>query len=275
MKRDDIRAAMATIGLLTAGALADVVTGTASTDSVTEVSIPAATIAREQWVSSDVSASFESSFQSAYHIAVDGHPDSGDRADTPETDNDADLGRRRWPQIIKAIQWARESARDDAPERARNIMPQLKAIFASEGVPAELAWIAEVESRFDPGAVSASGARGLFQFMPVTAERFGLKTEPADERSIPEKSARAAAQYLAVLYRRFGSWHLALAGYNAGEGCVGRLLRKYRATTFDEIAPYLPEQTQCYVPRVMATVALRENIWLSALPSPTVNPTAN
>jgi membrane-bound lytic murein transglycosylase D len=68
---------------------------------------------------------------------------------------------------------------------------------------------------------------------------------------------------------------LALAGYNAGEGCVGRLLKKYGATTFDEIAPYLPEQTQSYVPRVMATVALRENVWLSALPSPALTPTVN
>jgi membrane-bound lytic murein transglycosylase D len=218
---------------------------------------------------------FDGSFEMAYHSAAEGRLMRRPEGFDLTTFDDADFGRHRWPRIIRAIQWARSLARTAAPAQAEALMPKLKAAFVQEGVPPELVWIAEVESKLDPGAESASGARGLFQFMPDTAERFGLLTQESDDRDIPEKSARAAAQYLAVLYRQFGNWRLALAGYNAGEGCVRRLLKRHHATTFEEIVPYLPEQTQDYVPRVMATLALRENVRLSALPSPALSPTWN
>ncbi len=181
----------------------------------------------------------------------------------------------RWPCILKAIAWSKTTASQPKPSRAEALIPRLKAIFASEGLPAELVWVAEVESRFDPDATSRSGARGLFQFMPTTAEEFGLITDAGDQRSEPELSARAAARYLARLHARFKDWPLALAAYNAGEGRVGRLLKKHQAGSFDEIAAYLPPETQVYVPKIMTTLALRENTWLSALPSPSVNPTLN
>ena len=189
---------------------------------------------------------------------------SSDRGDNP-----AAFSERRWPSIVRALLWRRDQARRCEPVRAREFIPQLKAVFADEGLPPQLAWIAEVESSFDPDAESPAGARGLFQFMPDTAEQCGLNVRATDERTIPGKCARAAARYLAQLHRRFGNWALALAAYNAGEGRVGRLLRKHRARTFDEIAVYLPAETQVYVPKVMATLAVRENIQLSALPAPT------
>jgi membrane-bound lytic murein transglycosylase D len=135
-------------------------------------------------------------------------------------------------------------------------------------VPPELAWLAEVESSLDAAAESPAGALGLYQFMPVTAQRFGLRTGGSDDRTSPEKSARAAAQYLRLLHQRFGSWGLALAAYNAGEGRVGRILRKRAARTFDEIAEDLPSQTRTYVPKVIATLAVREKAILNALPPP-------
>ena len=125
-----------------------------------------------------------------------------------------------------------------------------------------------MESAFDAEAESESGALGLFQFMPITAERFGLMTDASDDRTSPEKSARAAAQYLRLLHRRFGEWPLAVAAYNAGEGCVGRILKLHAANSFDEIAAHLPLQTQTYVPRVMATLAVREKASLDTLPPP-------
>lgn len=214
-------------------------------------------------------------FELTYEYAAEGRlgwhtPD--DRLDADEADR---FRTNRWPQIVRSVQWARRLAQAGAPVRATALMPKLKAMFIEEGVPPELVWIAEVESQLDPGAESASGARGLFQFKPAAARRFGLLTGVTDDRHSPEKSARAAARYLAVLYKRFGNWHLALAGYNAGEGLVERLLKQHHATTFEEIAPYLPEQTQDYIPRVTATLALREKVWLSALPSPTISPTWN
>lgn len=180
---------------------------------------------------------------------------------------------RRWPSIIRALLWQRDQVRRGEPARAQEFMPQLKAVFTDEGLPPQLAWIAEVESSFDPEACSSVGARGLFQFMPGTAEQFGLDVTRTDERTIPAKCARAAARYLAQLHGRFGNWALALAAYNAGEGRVGRLLRAHRALTFEEIAVYLPAETQVYVPKVMATLAVRENIQLGSLPAPTANVT--
>jgi hypothetical protein len=230
---------------------------------------------RNEWVSPGMAAAIEDAFTSAYRRADDGRLMRGTLDVDPAESLDPSFGKSRWPQIVRAVQWARKLANTRMPEQAKTLMPRLKDIFAKEGVPPELAWIAEVESTFDPRALSATGARGLFQFTPATAERFGLLTRDTDNRNVPEKSARAAAQYLAFLYSRFGDWHLALAGYNAGEGCVARLLERYHATTFHEIAAHLPEETQIYVPKVAMTLAVREKIRLSALPSPSPNPTWN
>ena len=121
----------------------------------------------------------------------------------------------------------------------------------------------------NPSAKSPVGAVGLYQFMAPTVERFGLKTRPVDERLVPEKSALAAAKYLKVLHKQFNSWPLALAAYNAGEGRVGRLLKNSSAKTFEAIENSLPVETQMYVPKVMAIVALREGVDPAKLPAPT------
>jgi membrane-bound lytic murein transglycosylase D len=102
--------------------------------------------------------------------------------------------------------------------------------------------------------------------MPSTAKRYGLGTSwLRDERYNPEPSGRAAAQYLRHLHDRFGDWRLALAAYNAGEGNVEQLLRSRKARSFEEIASYLPAETQLYVPKVEATVLRREGVKLSQL----------
>lgn len=164
--------------------------------------------------------------------------------------------------------WKRRMAGRPKPARADELVPQLKRIFRAEGVPEELVWLAEVESTMDPLARNPVGAAGLFQFMPPTAQRFGLSTERPDERLQPDKSARAAAQYLRFLHRQFRSWPLALAGYNAGEGRVGRLLKKSGAQTFEAIADELPAETRMYVPKLAAVLELREGVQLHDLPAP-------
>ena len=141
----------------------------------------------------------------------------------------------------------------------RAILPRLREIFVQEGVPGEWVWIAEVESGLNPRAVSRAGAAGLFQLMPATARRFGLSTGLRDERLAPAKSAAAAARYLRLLRAEFGCWPLALAAYNAGEGRVRRTLAACGADSFEAIAAHLPGETRAYVPKVMATVSLRED----------------
>ena len=156
--------------------------------------------------------------------------------------------------------WKRKLANRPMPPNAHALTPILKNAFRSEGVPTPWIWLAEVESTMNPSAKSPVGAAGLFQFMAPTAQRFGLKSHPVDERLAPEKSARAAAKYLKVLHKRFDSWPLALAAYNAGEGRVGRLLKKSSAKTFEAIEGSLPVETQMYIPKVLAIVALREGV---------------
>jgi membrane-bound lytic murein transglycosylase D len=154
--------------------------------------------------------------------------------------------------------WARVVATEPAPPAARKLLPRLKSAFAAEGVPAELVWVAEVESSFDPKARSPAGAAGLFQLMPETARGLGLSTFPIDQRYDPDHSAAGAAKLLKRLRVRFRDWPLALAAYNAGEGRVGGLLTRHKATRFPEIARFLPAETQMYVPKIDAVLRRRE-----------------
>lgn len=169
------------------------------------------------------------------------------------------------PQFTRSY-WDRVLAKRKPPKRAEQYAPLFRRAFDQMGIPTELIWISEVESSMNPNALSPVGALGPFQFMPETAQRFGLSLEGPDERTDPKKSAVAAALYLRILYSQFNSWPLAIAAYNAGEGRVSRALAKSKATTFEDVSCILPAETRMYVPKVMATVALRESIEPEFLP---------
>jgi membrane-bound lytic murein transglycosylase D len=164
--------------------------------------------------------------------------------------------------------WIKKLAKRPWPKAAETYVPQLKSVFTEERIPAELVWIAEVESSFDPRARSLQGAAGLFQLMPATAKRYGLRTFPFDQRLNPEPSARAAAKYLRYLHGHFKDWRLALAAYNSGEGTVDTLLKKQKTKTFDAISTHLPAETQMYVPKMEATLFRREGMKLADLKLP-------
>jgi membrane-bound lytic murein transglycosylase D len=164
--------------------------------------------------------------------------------------------REIWIKRLSARPW---------PESAKPFVARLKPIFAEQKVPPELVWLAEVESSFDARVRSPAGAAGLFQLMPATAKRYGLRTSPSDQRLQPEDSARAAAKYLEHLHGQFKDWRLALAAYNAGEGTVQKVLERQKAKTFDAIPTHLPAETQMYVPKVEATLLRREGVELSRL----------
>jgi membrane-bound lytic murein transglycosylase D len=165
--------------------------------------------------------------------------------------------------------WLKRMRARTVPERAAQLMPILRAAFVAEGVPAEIAWIAEAESTLNPAARSPAGAKGLFQLMPDTAKNLGLSTFLPDERADAEKSAKAAARYLHTLHDKFGDWPLAFAAYNAGEGRVRRLLKAKDVDTFAEIAASLPSETRMYVPKVCATIEVRSGVPPDKLPRPT------
>ena len=164
--------------------------------------------------------------------------------------------------------WIKKLSNRPWPDEAKPYIAKLKLIFSEEKIPAELVWIAEVESSFDPRARSPAGAAGLFQLMPATARQYGLRTWPLDQRLRTEESARAAARHLKSLQDRFKAWRLSLAAYNAGAGAVENLLKRRNARSYDAIAAHLPAETQMYVPKVEATILRREGVRLSELPWP-------
>ena len=126
---------------------------------------------------------------------------------------------------------------------------------AEHGVPQDLMYLALIESNGNPTATSPVGARGLWQFMTGTARDYGLTSR---ERTDPEKSTDAAFAYLSDLHDRFGSWYLAAAAYNTGQGRVARILREETGRTrgtdadFYRIAKRLPKETRDYVPKLVA-----------------------
>ena len=166
---------------------------------------------------------------------------------------------------IQRTVWKKQLQKRPWPPLAQNYVPRLKQIFIEERMPPELVWVAEVESAFDPKALSPAGAAGLFQLMPITARTWKLARLPRDERFQPEKNARAAALQLRSLYRHYGDWKLALAAYNVGASRVDQLLKQQHARTFEAIASRLPAETQMYVPKVEATLRRREGLALEDL----------
>jgi hypothetical protein len=126
-------------------------------------------------------------------------------------------------------------------------------------MPQDLVYLALIESEFNPNARSPVKAVGLWQFMSGTARRFGLRVRGrVDERRDPARETDAAVQYLSDLHNRFGSWYLAAAAYNSGEGTVLRALQNVTGKTtgtdedFFKILPQLPKETQDYVPKLIA-----------------------
>ena len=170
------------------------------------------------------------------------------------------IEKTRKKYVQSTSTWEKKMKKRSRPKRADYLVPRLKKIFIEEGIPPEWVWIAEVESSMNPEARSPVGAAGLFQFMPATAKQYGMRLKPEDERLDPEKSCRAAAKYLKYLYRRFDSWPLAFAAYNAGEGRVGKLLRQSDNKSFEGIKDRLPMETQMYVPKILALVSVRESV---------------
>ena len=164
--------------------------------------------------------------------------------------------------------WMKRLRERPAPAGADELLPMLRGVFTAAGLPPELAWLAEVESAFNPKARSPAGACGLFQLMPATARELGLSAVLPDERTNPEKNARAAAKYLRDLHTQFNDWPLALAAYNAGPGRVQRALDRQGAKTYRDIAGNLPAETRMYVPKVLATLAVRANLSPAQLGAP-------
>lgn len=145
--------------------------------------------------------------------------------------------------------------------RSGMFMRMARRIFREEGVPENVAWLGQVESAWKPSAMSHMAASGLWQFIPGTGARYGLRrTAYVDERNSFEEATRASARYLKFLANRYGgNWELAMAGYNCGEGNVDRAIRRAGVSNFWAAYPFLPQETRNYVPNILATILIANN----------------
>lgn len=131
--------------------------------------------------------------------------------------------------------------------------PVFEKALRAKGLPQELKYLSIVESNLNPNARSKSGAVGLWQFMRTTAGIYDLEmNQIVDERRDPYKSTEAALEYLSHLYDTFGDWTVAIAAYNCGPGNVRKAIRKSGSKDFWKMRPFLPKETQNYIPKFIA-----------------------
>jgi len=144
-------------------------------------------------------------------------------------------------------------------KRSALYLPVIEKELKKAELPRSLAYLAMIESGFNPVAYSPAHASGLWQFIPGTARHYGLRIDSwVDERRDSEKATQAAVSYLNALYKRFGDWQLAVAAYNAGEGKIQRGLEQHKVKNFWELAAedYLPLETKRYVPKLIAAIII-------------------
>ncbi len=143
--------------------------------------------------------------------------------------------------------------------RSGRYIPLMQEILREYQLPEDLVYLSLIESGFNPKAFSRSRASGVWQFIKGTGKKYGLRIDRwIDERRDPIKATHAAAQYLTDLYERFGSWPLAFAGYNAGEGRVSRAIRQVKSRDFWKLRKYriIRRETKNYVPKFMAAMMI-------------------
>ena len=130
----------------------------------------------------------------------------------------------------------------------------IEKILVKRGIPAELVYLAVVESKLKNKATSGAGAVGIWQLMPVTARSLGLRvTDKTDERRYIIQRSVAAANYLNVLYKQFDDWLLVVAAYNCGAGNVYKAIKQSGSREFWKLQRFLPAETRNHVKRFIAT----------------------
>ncbi|CAN5778086.1 hypothetical protein BH20GEM1_BH20GEM1_17200 [soil metagenome] len=135
-------------------------------------------------------------------------------------------------------------------------MPYLKQQLRQANLPEDMAYLALIESGFSTQAVSHAGAVGPWQFMPYTGREYGLRIDRwVDERRDYEKATQAAIAYLTDLHAMLGSWYLAAAGYNGGQGRVGRSMMRDNTINFWELTG-IHDETKNYVPKLIAATLI-------------------
>jgi membrane-bound lytic murein transglycosylase D len=146
--------------------------------------------------------------------------------------------------------------------RSGKYLDLMKEILRKKDVPEDMVFLSLIESGFNPNAYSIARAVGPWQFMASTGKRYGLKINWwKDERRDPIKSTVAAADYLKDLYGMFGSWNLAMAAYNAGEGKILKAMKKSKTDDYWDLlgTKHIKTETKEYVPKFIAASLIATN----------------
>lgn len=147
-------------------------------------------------------------------------------------------------------------------ERSGKYIDLMKDVLKKKNMPEDIVFLSLIESGFNPNAYSVARAVGPWQFIASTAKRYGLKIDWwKDERKDPVKSTTAAADYLSDLHDMFGSWSLAMAAYNAGEGRILKALNRTRSDDYWTLlnTSQIKRETKEYVPRFIAAGMIAAN----------------
>lgn len=173
------------------------------------------------------------------------------------------------PAAVKAVEKNMSLFTDKIKEkfslwlsRSGKYLELMKEILKSKNIPEDIVFLSLIESGFNPYAYSVARAVGPWQFISSTAKRYGLVIDWwRDERRDPAKSTEAAANYLNDLYGMFGSWNLAMAAYNAGEGKILRALNRSRADDYWSLlkTSHIKRETKDYVPKFIAASMIAVN----------------
>jgi membrane-bound lytic murein transglycosylase D len=176
----------------------------------------------------------------------------------------------RWePRLVRYLEFFKDDPRGRATfalwhRRSGRYLATIRKTLRRKSLPEDLASLAMIESGFEPVARSPVGAVGLWQFMPDTGRIYGLYQDRwADQRMSIGPATEAAADHLADLYRRFGSWELAMAAYNMGYGGVLQAVRRYNTNDYwalSKLEGSLPWETTLYVPKILAVSIVSKNL---------------
>lgn len=142
-------------------------------------------------------------------------------------------------------------------KRTHKYFPIIEPILKKNGIPNDFKYLAVIESGLQ-NVTSPAGARGFWQIMKATAKENGLEVNAnVDERYNLEKATQVACNYLNKAKERFGSWTLAAAAYNAGNAGVSRRMKTQLVDNYYDLL--LPEETQRYIPRMLAIKEILSN----------------
>ena len=179
-----------------------------------------------------------------------------------------DLPAELEGRVLQYLRFYRDSSRGKSvatiwAKKLGRYSQLIRTVLTRAGLPRDLLYLSLIESGHNPAIRSPVGAAGLWQFMPDTGRMYGLRVDKSvDERLDPELATEAAAKFLGDLYRRFGSWELAMAAYNMGHAGLLRSVRQFNTNNFwqlTQLEAALPYETALYVPKILAIATVMKN----------------